>query len=111
MSATMSRVRETRVAAIAQAVQIASKSASQNEIGVAPKWKAAVNGRESQRKLHCASPATNVVATVAAPTSVPIARAAVSEFARQREEQRAGDDRQKNRYEHQRHYRTLPAKA
>ena len=53
ISAIKLRARGTPVAAIAHAVQSASSSASQNETGVAPKWNAASNGRESQRKLHC----------------------------------------------------------
>src|ERR1700735_4898043 len=48
------RARGTPVAAIAHTVQSASSNASQNENGVAPKWSAASNGRESQRKLHSA---------------------------------------------------------
>ena len=77
----------------------------ERDAGVAPKWKAAVNGRESQRTLQsrvAAPPAT--VANVIAATSVPsVARAPFGPRAAAASSKPAGDDRQQDRNQHQRH--------
>ena len=85
------RMRGSFVAAMAHAVHNASSSASQNEIGVAPKWKAASNGRQRHHDDRCRR-----YGRTGNPGDVPI-------VARQGEERDAGDEGEQDRaqYEHQ----------
>ena len=111
ISATKSRARGTSRDGDRAGGASASSSAIQNEMPVAPKWKAAVNGRESQRTLHSCVPAARTVAIVMPATIVPKRSRKDPVVLGQRRHQRGGGERQENRYHHERRHRTTPVSA
>ncbi len=103
-----SRARGTRVTAIAQAVQSASNSAIQNEMGVAPKWNAAVNGRDNQRTLQSPCRPTMIVMMVMQATAVPKMRESLLSSRGSNSTQPGAGERQENRYQYDGHLLRRP---